>query len=231
MAHYSAELEHKRLSIPLDRVDADGTFSGYASLFGKVDLGKDQVQAGAFRQALLKRPAADIRMLFQHDPAEPIGTWIEVCEDHKGLFVRGRIVQESRKAKEVLALMRGGAVDGLSIGFRTKRSRTDRKTGIRTILEADLWEISVVTFPMLPQARVTQIKAASGKTAARRLPSIRQFERWLTQDAGLTRSEARTIIGKGFAALASRRDAAGTSTANFADRIRSAAQTLKANRT
>ena len=72
---------------------------------------------------------------------------------------------------------------------------------MRRILEADLWEISVVTFPMLPQARVTAVKAG-------RLPTAREFERWLVRDAGLTRSEAKAVIAGGFAQLRRRRDGA-----------------------
>ncbi len=90
--------------------------------------------------------------------------------------------------------MRGGGLDGLSIGFRTVKARKDARTGLRHIIEADLWEISVVTFPMLPQARVSSVKAT--------LPTIREFERWLTRDAGLSRTAAKTVIAKGFAALA-----------------------------
>ena len=118
---------------------------------------------------------------------------------------------------EVLSLMRSGAIDGLSIGFKTKRSQRDKKSGIREILEADLWEVSVVTFPMLSEARVSQVKNLNH---SKHLPTIREFERWLTQDAGLTRSEARTVIGKGFQQLASKQDAAGISEAALADKIR-----------
>ncbi len=97
-------------------------------------------------------------MLFQHDPAAPIGIWREVREDSRGLFVRGQLMSEVEKGREVLALMRAGAIDGLSIGFRTVKGRTDAKSGVRSLLEVDLWEISVVTFPMLPAARVSAVK-------------------------------------------------------------------------
>ena len=147
-------------------VAADGTFSGYASLFGEADLSRDMVMPGAFLGSLGKRGAAGIRMLFQHDPAAPIGVWQEVREDARGLFVRGRLTTEVARAREVLALMRAGAIDGLSIGFRTVRGRTDAKTGVRRLLEVDLWEISVVTFPMLPAARISAVKAVGGALLA-----------------------------------------------------------------
>jgi len=98
-------------------------------------------------------------MLFQHDPAAPIGVWQEIREDASGLFVRGQLMTEVAKGREVLALMRAGATDGLSIGFRTVRGRTDAKSGVRHLMEIDLWEVSVVTFPMLPAARVSAVKA------------------------------------------------------------------------
>jgi HK97 family phage prohead protease len=152
--------ETKFAAAALSEVEADGSFSGYASLFGEPDLSRDLVMPGAFRASIGKRGAAGIRMLFQHDPAAPIGTWREIREDSRGLFVRGRLTTEVAKAREVLALMRAGAIDGLSIGFRTVRGRTDAKTGVRRLLEVDLWEISVVTFPLLPGARVSKVKGA-----------------------------------------------------------------------
>jgi len=162
--------ERKFVDLVLDKVDTDGTFSGYASLFGEVDLGKDAVERGAFANSLRRHGAAGIRMLYQHDPNESIGTWIEVREDRRGLFVRGRLATGTARAREALNLMRAGALDGLSIGFRTVRAQRDAATGVRRILEADLWEISVVTFPMLPGARVETVKGR------RKLPTVREFE-------------------------------------------------------
>lgn len=168
----SAEMrpsERKFVDVVLDRVEPDGAFRGYASLFGEVDLGKDAVERGAFAASLRRRGAAGIRMLYQHDPAEPIGAWTELREDRRGLFVRGRLATDVARAREVLSLMRAGALDGLSIGFRTIRSRRDAVSGVRRIIEADLWEISVVTFPMLPGARIEAVKARrphAGRAAA-----------------------------------------------------------------
>ncbi|MGQ7792924.1 HK97 family phage prohead protease [Faunimonas sp. B44] len=157
--------ETKFAPADLTTVDADGTFSGYASLFGAADLARDVVVPGAFAASLRKRGVRGIRMLFQHDPALPIGVWSTVREDRRGLFVEGRLTPEVAKAREVLALMRAGAIDGLSIGFRTVRGRTDARSGVRRLHEIDLWEISVVTFPMLPDARVTSVKTDSGLAA------------------------------------------------------------------
>ena len=113
--------------------------------------------------------------------------------------------------------MREGALDGLSIGFRTIKAKSESATGVRRILEADLWEISVVTFPMLPGARVQAVKSA------RRFPTVRQFEHWLRRDAGLTKSEALGVIACGFNDVAHKRDAALATTNPLARRIRDAA--------
>ncbi len=214
--------ERKFVGLTLDEVEADGVFSGYASLFGAVDLGKDLVEKGAFAASLKARGAAGIRMLFQHDPAEPIGVWTEIREDQRGLFVRGRLAKDVARAREVLSLMRTRALDGLSIGFRTVRAKSDPRSGVRRILEADLWEISVVTFPMLPDARIEHVKG-------RRLPTTREFESWLTRDAGLTRGEARCVIARGFATLLRGRDAAPGR--RLTDRIREATRMMTTPKT
>jgi Escherichia/Staphylococcus phage prohead protease len=155
------EREVKFAPCDLKRVEADGTFSGYASLFGEVDLGQDLVMPGAFRDSLRARGTQGVKLLFQHDPNEPIGVWLELYEDGKGLFARGRLMPEVARAREVLSLMRAGALDGLSIGFRTVKGRTDPKSGVRRLDTIDLWEISIVTFPMLPEARVNTVKRRS----------------------------------------------------------------------
>jgi HK97 family phage prohead protease len=198
----------KYAKVPFASVETEeGTFSGYASLFGRVDLGNDRVAKGAFQKALKRRGAKGVRMLFQHDPNEVIGSWLDIQEDEAGLFVKGRINRNIKRGAEVLELIRDGAIDGLSIGFKTVRATKDPSAGIRTIHEADLWEISIVTFPMLPEARVSEVKTGTA------LPSIRTFEHWLTRDAGLSRSQARRVIAKGYAGLIRERDAAPLSTA------------------
>lgn len=157
--------ERKFVDLALADVTSQGSFTGYASLFGSVDLGRDVVERGAFAKSLARRGAGGIRMLFQHDPAEPIGVWTELREDERGLFVRGRLTREVARAREVLGLMKSGALDGLSIGFRTIKARSEPATGVRRIVEADLWEISVVTFPMLPGARIDNVKGRAERSA------------------------------------------------------------------
>ena len=138
--------------------------AGYASLFGSCDQGGDIVEKGAYA-ASLKRLAATgrrVRMLWQHDPTEPIGIWDDVREDTRGLLVKGRLLRDVARAREAAALIEAGAIDGLSIGYRTLRATKDGQ-GRRLLSEVALWEVSLVTFPMLPDARVsaaTKAKAA-----------------------------------------------------------------------
>ena len=151
-------IETKRVALDRGAVARDGGIAGYASVFGGVDQSGDVVAAGAFGKSLARRGAGQVRMLWQHDPYEPIGVWEMIAEDAHGLRVRGRVLGDVARGREVLALLRSGAVDGLSIGFKTVRSHTDDLTGVRTLLEIELWEISVVTFPMNEAARVETVK-------------------------------------------------------------------------
>tara|TARA_R110000868_G_scaffold40543_5_gene139811 strand:- start:1212 stop:1805 length:594 start_codon:yes stop_codon:yes gene_type:complete len=153
-----AGIEHKAMRFDFKSVGGDGTFEGYASLFGAEDLGRDMVMPGAFRQSLRKRGHRGVKLLYQHDPNEPIGIWTKISEDARGLFVQGRLLDDVARSREVLSLMRAGAIDGLSIGYHVVKAEADKKTGLRRLWQVDLWEISVVTFPMLPQARISAVK-------------------------------------------------------------------------
>ena len=139
---------------------ADGpsghVISGYASLFGARDQGGDVVQKGAYTASLarLSKAGRGVKMLWQHDPAQPIGVWDEVREDGAGLWVKGRILTAVDKGREAAALLDAGAIDGLSIGYRTLKSTKDAG-GARLLTELELWEVSLVTFPMLSEARVS----------------------------------------------------------------------------
>ena len=134
--------------------------AGYASRFGEVDLSGDIVQRGAFSAALLSR-SAPFPMLFGHQTQTPIGVWDRVFEDNIGLYVAGRLLDEASKARR---LVESGAVSGLSIGYRTRRA-APRKSGGRILTEIDLWEVSVVAFPMLRSARITHIGDTSETNA------------------------------------------------------------------
>jgi HK97 family phage prohead protease len=130
--------------------------AGYASLWGAADLNGDVVQAGAFAESLAKTGAEGVRMLHGHDGRAVVGVWDEIAEDARGLFVRGRIMDWSPEARLAQALSRAGALDGLSIGYRTARAR--RQGRLRVLSGVELWEVSLVTFPMLPGARFSVSK-------------------------------------------------------------------------
>ena len=152
-------------------VGRPGAFEGYASLFGVPDLSRDTVMRGAFAKSLaVKRP---VRLLWQHDPAEPVGIWTAIREDARGLFCQGQLNLEVQRGRELQALLRQGAVDGLSIGFKTLRSRRDPATGGRQLIDVDLWEISLVSFPLLPEARVSAAKARTLSPPGARMPRAR----------------------------------------------------------
>ncbi|KQT54915.1 hypothetical protein ASG43_01095 [Aureimonas sp. Leaf454] len=134
--------------------------SGYASLFGATDLSGDRILPGAFLASLARRGAAGVRMLWQHDPSRPIGIWTTLTETASGLLAEGRLALETAGGREAYGLIRAGAVDGLSIGFRTRTARRGTGDGVKRVLsEIDLWEISVVTFPMQERARLREARS------------------------------------------------------------------------
>ena len=164
------ELERKFSPITGTIEVTDGTrIAGYASVFGAMDQGGDVVEPGAFAASLaaLAARGAQVKMLWQHDPAQPIGVWDEVREDGRGLYVSGRLLPEVARGREAAALLAAGAIDGLSIGYRTRRAVKDDR-GRRHLSELELWEVSLVTFPMLPEARVAQKGDESPEAATMR---------------------------------------------------------------
>jgi HK97 family phage prohead protease len=172
----------------------DGTIEGYASLFGITDRGGDMVMPGAYTKSLagMAEKGQKVKMLWQHDPSQPIGVWDEVKEDGTGLWVKGRILSEVAKGAEAKALLEAGAIDGMSIGYRTIQSDRGEK-GERLLKEVELWEVSLVTFPMLPEARVSaklealdeikDVLSAGGQL------TVRQFET-LAKGLGLSNAQA-----------------------------------------
>lgn len=182
------------------KASPEGVVEGYASLFGEVDQGGDTVVPGAFAKSLAALAADNrrVKMLWQHDPSQPIGVWDEVREDARGLWVKGRILKDVEKGREAVALLEAGAMDGLSIGYRAVKA-TRNAEGVRLLQELNLWEVSLVTFPMQATARVDAVKAAD--------LTERDFERMLTQDAGFSRSVARRLMAGGFEAVKAMQDA------------------------
>ena len=162
-----------------------GMFEGYASVFGNKDLGNDVVISGAFRKSLRAKGARKIKMLFQHDTKEPIGVYTQIKEDGNGLYVKGQLAMNTQKGKEVYELMKMGAIDGLSVGYRVdaKGYHYDERGKRRMLKEVDLMEISAVTFPMNPKARISAVKAEDR--------SVRDWEAFLRDEGGLSRSESK----------------------------------------
>ena len=184
-------------TVPLElkrEPDQDGAFEGYASVFDVVDQGLDVVRRGAFANSLAG--GRKVKMLWQHDQSQPIGVWDEIREDDHGLFVRGRLLNDVAKGKEAASLLRAGALDSMSIGYRVKEASEEAGGRVRALDEIDLFEISLVTFPMLPDAQVTAVKS---------IKTIRDFEKAL-RDAGFSQTEAKAIAAEGFKGLADRRD-------------------------
>lgn len=132
-----------------------GEITGLAWPFGTADRVGDIIEPGAFKGAKLPLP-----MLFGHDPNDPVGIWSDASEDAVGLQVKGTLlVGEVARAREVLALVKAGAVKALSVGFVTKKAAS-RKGGGRVISALELMEVSLVTFGMHPGAKVTSAKSA-----------------------------------------------------------------------
>jgi len=134
----------------------DGVFTGMASTFGNIDSDNDIIVEGAFTKSL--QSGRKIRLLSQHNMGEPIGTITEVIQTSKGLQVTGKLTLEVQKAKEVRALIQDGAIDSFSIGFMINDSEFDNDRGVRLIKEADLFEVSIVTFPANDQAEIFTMK-------------------------------------------------------------------------
>jgi HK97 family phage prohead protease len=133
-----------------------GDITGIAWPYGTPDRVGDVIEPKAFQNA-----RAPLPLLFAHDPAQPVGVWTDIVTTGAGLTLKGRLlVDDVERAREVRALVKAGAVTGLSIGFRTK-SATPRKGGGRTISALELVECSLVTIPAHPGARVTSAKDAS----------------------------------------------------------------------
>lgn len=168
-------------------IDDDGRFEGYASRFGVLDQGRDMVMPGAFKASLVRRGASNIRLLFQHDPKEPVGRFEHIQEDQIGLRVSGQIFPEIRRGFDLVTLIKRRAIDGLSIGFRTQKATRDRAKNIRQLWQVDLWEVSIVTFPMMEQARILPHQNVIGAKTNRTPAQHAHFQQKLGAAAYLLR--------------------------------------------
>ena len=170
------ECDYKELD-----ADDDGTFEGYASVFNNKDLGNDVIKQGAFSESIKGKKPRQIKLLYQHKTDEPIGVIDSLVEDTRGLKIKGRLAMGTQKGKEVFELMKMGALDSMSIGYRLSPDdyKYSDKLKKRTITNLDLMEISMVTFPMNPKAKITKVKLAE--------MNVREIEHYL-RDVGLMSS-------------------------------------------
>lgn len=183
--------------LELKTLDDEGRIEGYGSIFGVVDSYNEVVEPGAFKAslALAKREKRSIKMLWDHSPKEPIGIWDEAVEDDKGLRMSGRIlVSEVQRAREVHAMLKAGAVDGLSIGYTVDKMTMGAADGEPWRLQKlSLMEVSVVTFPACAPARVDAVKHM---IARGELPTVREFEAALRDALGFSKSLAAALAAK-----------------------------------
>jgi len=153
-------LETKLATLEVKAEDENDDYlivSGYGAVFGNMDSGGDIIMPGAFKECIAR--GRKPKMLWQHDPSQPIGAWDEMREDENGLFQKGRISKKAAKGAEVAALVKMGAIEGLSIGYRTQEYEMDMDAGARKLTKLDLWETSVVTFPMNELANIYAMKS------------------------------------------------------------------------
>ena len=183
-------MEQKQLEFPLalENVSEGGSFAGYARVFEVIDGHKDVILPGAFRRTIQDR-GSKIKLLWQHRMDEPIGVITELREDKRGLYVEGQLLLDVQRAQEAYALLKSGAIDGLSIGYKVIDAEMNAE-GVRLIKEVELFEISLVTFPANVHAGITKIKEVIPQT-------IREFEQFL-REAGFSRKEAKHIALGGF---------------------------------
>lgn len=186
-------MERKICRMELKAVDEQGTFEGYGAIFGNVDFGGDIILPGAFAKSIqqIKESGRLLPALWQHDSDEPIGIYPEISEDATGLKFKGKLVMEVTQAREAHALMKAGALTGMSIGYGVKEYEYDVDTGVRTLREVELFEISPVTFPMNDAARISGVKRGT------RRPSLPEFEDAL-RELGFSKTERTFIASKGY---------------------------------
>ena len=177
------ECDYKELE-----ADDDGSFEGYASVFNNKDLGNDVIKQGSFSNTIKSKKPKQIKLLYQHKTDEPIGVIDSLVEDTRGLKIKGRLAMGTQKGREVFELMKMGALDSMSIGYRLSQDdyKYSDKLKKRTISNLDLMEVSMVTFPMNPKAKVTKVKLAS--------MDVRELEKYLC-DIGMTNSVAEQSAG------------------------------------
>ena len=194
-------MNRKSFNLEIKAVQEDGFFSGYGAVFGNVDWYNDVILHGAFQKSLQRweEKGKMPPVLWNHNDGEPIGVYTNIYEDEKGLFVEGRLlIDDVPRAKSTHALLKAGAIDGLSIGYKTKKAN-QQTNGIRELIELDLGEISIVTMPANEESLITSVKS---KLEDGELPTLPEFEKFL-RESGFSKSQATAIAGNGLRHLLS----------------------------
>lgn len=180
------KIETRHIGFDLDtkamNEEKDGTIIGYGAVFGNLDSHKDIIKQGAFKSSLEKKNSNDVAMLWQHKSDTPIGVWESIYEDQHGLRMKGRIITESDQGRNAYALIKGGAVKGLSIGYRVYKDGASWKKTHRELKSLDLMEVSIVTMPSNEQALVTGVKEFA---------TVREMERHLRDVSDLSNTDAK----------------------------------------
>lgn len=185
-------MHHLDKPFEIKDVTKSGTFAGYGSVYGNLDQGDDIVMPGAFAESLAEHAAKGRMpaMLWQHKSSEPCGAYTTMREDANGLYVEGKLALKTQRGAEAYELLQMKAISGMSVGFMTRLADYDQKTGIRTIKQGDLFEVSLVTFPMNDSARIGSVKTIED------INDFKSAERLLRDSGGFSRSEAVAIVSR-----------------------------------
>lgn len=194
-------MNRKSFNLEIKAVQEDGFFSGYGAVFGNIDWYNDVILPGAFTASLAKWRAKNKMppVLWNHNDSEPIGVYTNIYEDEKGLYVEGKLlIDDVPRAKSTHALLKAGAIDGLSIGYSTKKAN-QQGNGVRELVEVELGEISIVTQPANERSVITSVKS---KLDEGELPTLPEFEKFL-RESGFSKSQSVAIASKGLRPLLS----------------------------
>ncbi len=185
--------KHLHLQVKQETLTEEGTFTGYASIFGNKDSYNDIVQKGAFTNSLRDRK---VKLLWQHCPNKPIGKFTKIYEDDKGLFVEGQLFLDIQLAQEAYSLLKNDGIDGISIGYRNIKTEYDEENDIRYLKEVELYEASIVTFPANETATVMDVKKEEKpQINIDNVKTLKEITDFL-KIKGLTKSERNAIIVK-----------------------------------
>lgn len=169
------DILQKAFSFKADDITEDGIFTGYAAVFGNVDLGGDVITHGAFKRTI-DHNNGRVPVLWQHNPYMPIGDGMEMLEDEKGLWVKAALNLDMQSGRDARAFLAAGVKNkmprGLSIGYDIIKDSWDRVTGNHYLIELRLWEYSIATFPMNEVARVDAVKSAELAEALKAEPEL-----------------------------------------------------------